>query len=711
VSRRTAAILAWGSCAISVTLIVWSIVVTARNGPVVATAYGADIALSVPATVGFGLLILSFAVVGALIAFRRSDNGVGWLFCANGLLLAFFNLAGSLEAHGLVTNPGTVPGAAWFGLISDALWVPFIAMTTVFLFLLFPEGRPVGAGRRVAAVAGVVAVAVATVGGLLEPHIYGLPDLANPLGTRFSGMSDGVIAPGYTVMLAALLWSVWDLLRRLRRSTGEARLQLRWFVYAAVLVLVVFVPSTVVPTAGLWWQVLGSLALICLPVAVGIAILKYRLYDIDVVINKTVVYVSLAAFITLVYVAIVVVLGGLIGAADESLGLSIVATVIVAVAFQSVRERVQRVANRFVFGERATPYEVLARFSERVAGTYATEDVLPRTARVIAEGTGAERAEVWLRIGDELVEGAAWPANGEGRRAVPLAAEGTFRLDGADRTVPIRYHDELLGAIAVAKPAGQALSPAEDKLLTDLASQAGVVLSNVRLAADLEARLEQIAHQAAELRASRQRIVAAQDAERRRLERNIHDGAQQHLVALAVKLRLARGLVRTDPVHARAMLEELRGEIDLALDTLNALSLGIYPPLLEEQGIAPALAAQYLRSALPVHLDPGNLRRRYPIETEAAVYFCCLEALQNAAKYAGAGRIDVRLRERGGEIEFEIADDGAGFDVDATLKGAGLVNMNDRLSVFGGSAAVTSSPGSGTVVRGHVPVEALEVAR
>ena len=471
------------------------------------------------------------------------------------------------------------------------------------------------------------------------------------------------------------------------------------------------IQPTIVPSAGFWWQVLGALALVALPVAVGIAILKYRLYDIDVVISKTVVYVTLAAFITLVYVAVVVVLGGLIGAADESLGLSIVATAIVAVAFQPVRERVQRVANRFVYGERATPYEVLTRFSERVAGTYATEDVLPRTARVIAEGTGAERAEVWLRIGGELVVGGAWPTNGEDRPAVPLDAEGTFRLDDVDRTVPVRYHDELLGAIAVAKPTGEALSPAEAKLLNDLSSQAGVVLSNVRLTADLEARLDQIAHQAAELRASRQRIVAAQDAERRRLERNIHDGAQQHLVALAVKLRLARGLVRTDQAHARTMLDELRGEIDLALDTLNALSLGIYPPLLEEQGIAPALAAQYMRSELPVHLDAGNLRRRYPIETEAAVYFCCLEALQNAAKYAGAARIDVRMRERGGEIEFEVADDGNGFDLDAAPRGSGLVNMNDRLSVFGGSVTVMSSPGSGTVVRGRVPIEALEEAR
>jgi signal transduction histidine kinase len=158
------------------------------------------------------------------------------------------------------------------------------------------------------------------------------------------------------------------------------------------------------------------------------------------------------------------------------------------------------------------------------------------------------------------------------------------------------------------------------------------------------------------------------------------------------------------------MLEELRGQIDLALDTLNALSLGIYPPLLEEQGIAAALAAQYIRTTLPVHLDAEGLRR-YPIETEAAVYFCCLEALQNAAKYSDATRIDVRLHDRGGQIVFEVADDGVGFDPGSTPTGSGLVNMNDRLSVFGGSADVVSTPGVGAVVRGRVPAEALEVTR
>jgi signal transduction histidine kinase len=247
------------------------------------------------------------------------------------------------------------------------------------------------------------------------------------------------------------------------------------------------------------------------------------------------------------------------------------------------------------------------------------------------------------------------------------------------------------------------LAPEEAELLDRLAEQAGLVLANARLTADLEARLAQIARQAADLRASRQRIVAAQDEERRRLERNIHDGAQQHLVALAVKLRLAKGLLQKDTDQGRRMLVELRGEIDAALDTLRSLALGIYPPLLEEQGIAAAIAAQYTRSSLPVRMETDGIGR-YPIELEAAVYFCTLEALQNAAKYAHASEITVSLRERDDAIEFVVADDGVGFDPSANGRGTGVQGIRDRISVFGGDATIESSPGTGTTVRGRVPI-------
>jgi signal transduction histidine kinase len=272
----------------------------------------------------------------------------------------------------------------------------------------------------------------------------------------------------------------------------------------------------------------------------------------------------------------------------------------------------------------------------------------------------------------------------------------------------VLLNEELLGAISADKPASEPFTPGEQRLLEDLASQAGLVLANVRLTAELEADLERIAAQADELRASRQRIVVAQDEERRRLERNIHDGAQQHLVALAVKLRLARATIAKDPAKAREMLVALHGEIDEALETLTSLALGIYPPLLEEQGLAPALAAQYTRSDLPVHLSTDGVRR-YPIEIEGAVYFCVLEALQNAAKYSRASRIDVRLWERDGELGFEVADDGVGFDPRADGTGTGLQGMRDRLAVFGGDAAVDSRPGGGTTASGRIPLAATAV--
>ena len=445
-----------------------------------------------------------------------------------------------------------------------------------------------------------------------------------------------------------------------------------------------------------------AFSLTFIPIAIGIAILKYRLYDIDIVISKTLVYGSLAAFITVVYVGVVVGLGSLVSA---NFVLSVAATAIVAVLFQPVRQRVQRWANRLVYGQRATPYEVLSRFSERVAETYATGDVLQRTARVIGEGTGAQSAQVWLRVGAEWRTAAQWPDEliPAGRERLRAVDDDIPAFPGVDTSVAVRYHDELLGAIAVAKAPDEPLTPGEEGLLEDLAQQAGLVLSNVRLTSELRERIEEVSARAEELRASRRRVVSAHDAERRRLERNIHDGAQQHLVALAVKLRLVRGMLERDPEKGRAMLGELRGEVDDAIETLSSLALGIYPPVLEEQGLGPALEAQAKITALPLTIDADGVGRQ-PIETEAAMYFCCLEAMQNIAKYAEASLVSVAIARENGAITFTVHDNGRGFDPATTPRGSGLQNMVDRLSAMGGTLETTSAPGSGTTIRGTLPV-------
>jgi signal transduction histidine kinase len=259
----------------------------------------------------------------------------------------------------------------------------------------------------------------------------------------------------------------------------------------------------------------------------------------------------------------------------------------------------------------------------------------------------------------------------------------------------------MLGEIRVWTAPGQRLRPAEEKLLADLASQTGLVVQNLALTSELRARVDELSERADELRESRMRIVQAHDAERRRLERNIHDGAQQHLVALAVKLRLAGNAAGKDPEHAATQLRALGDETDLALTTLLDLASGIYPAELEEQGIGPALATQAGTSGVPVEIDVDGVGR-LPIEIEAAIYFVCLEAMQNAAKYARASQVRVSLARDGEGIAFSVRDDGVGFDAASTDEGSGLQNMRDRLAAFDGDVAISSAPGEGTTVSGRL---------
>jgi signal transduction histidine kinase len=317
-------------------------------------------------------------------------------------------------------------------------------------------------------------------------------------------------------------------------------------------------------------------------------------------------------------------------------------------------------------------------------------------ARILAEGTGAESASVWVRVAGELHRDAGWPSDGAEVTTLGLDDGEAPSVPGATLSLPVHHRGELLGALALTKPAGERLTPTEEKLAADPASQAGLVLRNVRLTEELLDRLR-------ELQASRQRIVAAQDQERRRLERNIHDGAQQQLVALAVRVRLARQLTERDPAKADSMLDEVEQQLATALEDLRDLARGIYPPLLADQGLPAALGAQARKAALPVEVETDGLGR-YPQDVEAAVYFCSLEALQNVAKYANASKACIRVWEGDRSPFFSVSDDGRGFDAAAISHGSGLQGMGDRLSALGGNLEVTSRPGDGTAVVGCIPL-------
>jgi signal transduction histidine kinase len=275
-------------------------------------------------------------------------------------------------------------------------------------------------------------------------------------------------------------------------------------------------------------------------------------------------------------------------------------------------------------------------------------------------------------------------------------------MEGATLAVPVRHQGELLGALSLRKPSAEPLTPSEDKLVRDLAAQAGLVLRNARLTAELVVRLE-------ELQASRQRIVAAGNQARRQLERNIHDGAQQQLVAMAVKLRLANQLAGKDPERSQQLLDDLGGEMVQALDDLRDLARGIYPPLLSDQGLVAALEAQARKAQFPVSVDSGGVRR-YPQEVEAAVYFCCLEAMQNAGKYADGAAMTIALDCGDEWLSFEAGDGGPGFDPATVPAGSGLTNMADRVEALGGQLEIASAPGEGTRISARIPVAPLPEA-
>jgi signal transduction histidine kinase len=348
----------------------------------------------------------------------------------------------------------------------------------------------------------------------------------------------------------------------------------------------------------------------------------------------------------------------------------------------------------------------MSEFSERVAGSYSTEEVLPRIAEILGTATGAARAEVWLRVGSELRPSACWPQGKAPGTDDPIAVKDrdvpSVSIPGADESVAVRHQGELLGALAITMPPSEPLGPTQAKLVQDLAGQAGLVLRNVRLTEELKAKLR-------ELQASRQRLVAATDEARRRLERNIHDGAQQQLVAMAVKLRLAEAMIGRDPDKERALIAQLQEENTETLETLRELARGIYPPLLADRGLAEALTAQARKVSVPVQVEAAGLGR-YPQAAEAAVYFCCLEALQNIAKYAAASQVTVTLQVTDGLLTFAVRDDGVGFDPAQSGPGSGLQNMADRLSAIGGELEVRSRPGEGTVVVGRIPVAQVEAA-
>jgi len=642
-------------------------------------------------------LIGAFSATTTLAMRSQPGNGAVWALVG----AAFFGAASSLGSQlasartgftVAVIEDGGVPGSpADYDLISALginvslwAWVPSVFLLATVLLILFPDGSVPSRRWRIAIwSAGFCMVALSIQGAVtLAPWVTTPYErlLADGDGTVLAAPIGLLMMPLMVIALAA----VFRIILSYRRSEGEERLQYRWVAWALGLYVIVGIFFfAALQTLGEVGGLISNLLLANIAVSIGVAIAKYRLYDIDAVISRTFVYGSLAAFIGGVYVAIVVGVGQLLGSSDEpNAALAIGATAIIATAFQPLRQRLDRVANRLVYGRKATPYEVLSTFSRRVAAT--DDSLLIEAARGLVDGTAASRATVTTTVGRTRVEAASWP---------PRFSDGPS-IDAT--SFAITHDGEELGELTLELPRGQRLPEADRRLAAELASGMGLALQNRALTATLEGRV-------AELRQSRRRLVAVRDETRRQLERDLHDGAQQQLVALKVKLGLARAMAERDEAPRTAeLLRSLGGEADQTVEAMREFARGVYPPLLEAEGLESVIRSQARRLDIPVAVDTTGIGR-FDRQTESTVYFCVLEALDNVARHANPTSANVVLRRHDGRLEIEVTDDGAGFDPEKTIRGSGITNMIDRVGALDGEVEIESS-GGGTTVRASIPV-------
>jgi signal transduction histidine kinase len=634
-------------------------------------------AKELPWIAGTGVFLASAAVVHR----RRPELAVSrWFAVSAGLV----GIVQALDGVLLRSTPRLAFEALAWLTVTYQLVSVVASIALTHLLGLFPDGRPERAGERRLLRAlwwllPVPLLGLITTPTLVLPSYHRTGTLPNPYQLDALAWAGPAVTGLLSALQAVFVLGVVLLIPRYRRADAERRRRIRWLLVPTVFAAGVAVTDLAAwrlfpegaPTAGaeLWLSALWIVAIASMPIAIAFAVLRPELLDVDRLIRRSLVYGALWAAIAAVYVVAAAGLG-MAASRRFPLGLAIGLTVGATLLFQPARSRLERAADRWVFGTRTDPAHLVSRLGATLEGTVELESLLPRMADTLQEGLGL----TWARV-----------------RLDPLAAgddRGAAEEEPA-LTVPIELDGERLGVVECGSRRHDPLTADDAALVATFARQAALAVRNVRLTAELER--------------SRARLVRAQEAERRRLERDLHDGVQQDLVALLGHSARVRRELERDRAAGAAALDDLQAGLRHVLGELRELAQGIHPSVLTDRGLLEAVEALASRSAVPVAVraDPALRGLRFAQEVEGAGYFTVAEALANAGKHAGATAIDVTLAHHAGGLDITVRDDGAGFDP-ATVVGDGLVNLAERLAALGGRLHVDARPGAGTTLTAHL---------
>jgi signal transduction histidine kinase len=632
---------------------------------------------------------IAYALVGALVAARQPRNPIGWIFSVVGVFAGLVLLtSGYRDVDELagVALPGS-DIARWLGLWD---WMPATLLPFTFLLLLFPDGHLPSPRWRIVGWAAGLCLTVYIITTALHPRPTTEPiPPHNPFGIPGAvGILDLISTSNVVLLPVGVFGSVAALVVRFRRSKDVEREQLKWLAYGggsailglAVAVLGLYVMSARTPSqtddllanelmvGGVW------VTLTVIVISAGIAILRHRLYDIDILINRTVVYGTLSAGVVVLYVLLVGALGALFQSSGN-LVIALLATGLAAFLVQPLHTRLQRGVNRLMYGERDDPYAVLSRLSQQLKTTLAPAAVLPSIAEAVAQTLKLPYVALALKQGDRLEIAAAY--------GLPA---------GQPIQMPLIYQAEIVGQLLVAPRTGESFTPKERRLLEDIALQAGIAAYAVRLTADLQR--------------SRERLVTAREEERRRLRRDLHDGLGPQLASLTLTLAAARELLRHDVAAADTLLQELTIHTQAAISDIRRVVYDLRPPALDDLGLVLALheqAGHYSHAGLQISIDAPKHLPPLPAAVEVATYRIVQEALTNVVRHAQAQTCAVRLTWCD-MFDIEIRDDGIGVPPNARA-GVGLTSMRERTAELGGTCEVESTLGQGTCIHARLPLQ------